>query len=110
MIETLTKTKDKTLSFLLEKSVSFYIKEFGEIISFELNSINRSIYLKIDLKGELEHIELEVIDYKILEEGYITFKEIKSSREWINILASAHLNSLKIEIPKEYIKYLKVIL
>ena len=37
-------------------------------------------------------------------------KDVKTSREWINILIEEHLKNQKIKVPPEHVKYVDMVL
>jgi len=106
--------KNNTISIVVKKTCNFYIKEFGEMLKFDLDSQNKKIYLDLMLKGEQESLKVEIKDYEIIEENdkaYITFQSVVTSREWINTIVETFLkDDKKVEIPKQYVKLLGVVI
>ena len=107
-------TKDKSISFVVEKTANYYIKDYGKMLNFKLDSENKKVFLEIMLKGEAESLKVEIKDYLIIEkEGkeFLKFTEIDTSREWINVILETFVKDKfnEIEIPKEYSKLLKMV-
>lgn len=106
--------KDNALSLAITKTCNYYIKEFGEMLKFDLDSQNKKIYLDLMLKGEQESLKVEIKDYEIIvdnDKAYITFKSVVTSREWINTVVETFLkDNKKVEIPKQYVKLLGVVI
>ena len=108
----LASLKDKTVSFALKQTVNFKIKEFGEMLNLNLDSQNKTIKLELMLLGEKEPLNVQVETYEISEEDgkfYLIAKDVKTSREWINIIAKNHLENQKFEIPQNIAKTIKII-
>lgn len=104
--------KDKGVSVAVKKAINYKIKEFGEILNFNLDSKTKTIELEIMLEDEHEPLHVKVNSYSINEEDGIYFlvaKDIETSRAWINTMASQYLSGQKFKIPAEYAKMLKVV-
>ena len=104
--------KDKAISATVKTAINLKIKEFGEMLNLKLNSQNKTIELKLILLGEKEPLYVRVGNYDISNEGekyYLMTKDIKTSKEWINIVAKNYLENQKFEIPKNIAKTIKII-
>lgn len=81
--------KDKGSSYLFKKYASSQIKDFGEMLNIQIDSQNKNISLDVLLKGEIESINVKIEKYEVVRKddtAYIKFKDIKASREWIEVL------------------------
>jgi len=106
------KLKDRTLSQCVSLAVNTKIKRFGKMLTFTLDSQNKTIELEILLKGEKEPLHLIVHRYEIIEESgryFLIAERIVTSREWINIVAENYLKGQRFEIPEQYAKMLKMV-
>ena len=106
------KMKDKALSKGLVMAVNHKIKEFGEMLKFNLDSKSKTIELEIMLDGEKEPLHVKVNSYELTEENgksFLVAKDVVTSRAWINTVASQYLSGQKFEIPDEYAKMLKLV-
>lgn len=105
--------KDKTISFGFRKIINLYLKKIGsEMLSFNIDSHNKKIFLDVMLKGEVESLKVEIKNYKIsIENGksFIECEEIITSREWINAILELYVKNEKFEIPKEYARLLGIV-
>ena len=72
-----------------------------------LNIDNGKIEFEILLKGEEIPLKVEIKSFEI-ENGYILLKEIKTSKEWLNVVAENFLENRKIKIDKKIAKVLKL--
>jgi len=107
------KLKDKALSKSLEVAINLKIKEYGKMLKLNLNSQEKTIELEVMLKGEKEPLKVYVNEYVVSEEDgkyYLFAKDIKTSREWINIVAENYLKGEKIEIPEKIAKTLQILI
>lgn len=81
--------KDKGSSYLFKKYANSQIKDFGEMLNIQIDSQNKNISLDVLLKGEIESINVKIEKYEVVRKddtAYIKFKDIKASREWIEVL------------------------
>jgi len=104
--------KDKAISAIVKTVINLKIKEVGKMLRLNLDSQNKKIELELMLLGEKEPLYVEVGSYEISEEEgryFLIVKDIKTSREWINIVAKNYLENQKFEIPENVAKTLKII-
>ena len=104
--------KDKGLSVAVQTAINYKIKEFGEMIKFNLDSKTKTIELEIMLDGEKEPLNVKVNSYKLTQEDdkyYLVANDIVTSRAWINTVASQYLSGQKFQIPAEYAQMLKLV-
>jgi hypothetical protein len=106
MVSILKKQKDKIISKALQTFVNFAITDYGKLINFDINSKDKTIFLKVSLKGENEVLNIAFTNYSIVAEHkntYFRFDSIWTSREWMNILFDKKLSDIfednKIKIP-----------
>jgi hypothetical protein len=106
MVSILKKQKDKIISKALQSFVNFLITDYGKLIDFGINSNDKTIFLKVSLKGEKEVLNIDFSNYSIVTEHkntYFQFDSIRTSREWMNILFDKKLSDIfkenKIQIP-----------
>lgn len=106
------KLKDAGLSKGAQIAINNQMKEYGKVLRLNLDSQTKSIELEVELKGENAPLKVEIDRYSIEEVGeeyFLTLNGVRTSREWINILASSYLEGKRFEIPAEYAKVIKVI-
>ncbi len=105
--------KDKALAKSVEVAINLKIKEYGEMLKLNLDSKNKTIEFEIMLKGEKEPLTVFVNNYEISEENgkyFLYAKDIKTSREWINVVAENYLKGEKIELPEKIAKTLQILI
>lgn len=107
------KLKDKTISAGISVAFDYKIKEFGEVLKFNLDSKNKTIELEVMLDGEREPLSVHIDNYELQEidgKCYLVVQNLTTSRKWINVVASQYLNGQKIEVPQEYAKMLELVI
>lgn len=98
--------KDAVITKAIRMFVESWIKEYGELKEFETKTSKKTIFFTILLYGEDELTECTINGIRLGhdEEGaFIKFRDINTSKEWINILFAKYLpyylEDNKIEIP-----------
>jgi len=105
--------KDVALAQGAKMAINNQIKEYGEMLKLNLDSENKSIEMEVMLDGEKESLKVHVKKYTLLQEGdkhFLKIEGVKTSRAWINTVASSYLEGKTFEIPAEYAKMLKVVI
>lgn len=106
------KMKDRAVSKGVAVALNYKMKEFGEMLKFDLDSKRKTIEVSIILKGEKEPLDIKVNSYELMiedEKHYLVANDIVTSREWINTVASQYLSGQRFEIPAEYAKMLQLV-
>ncbi|MBW1727926.1 MAG: hypothetical protein JRF31_10600 [Deltaproteobacteria bacterium] len=106
MTSIFNKKKDKIISKALQLVANILINDYGKLVEFVVNSKDKTIFLKVLLKGEKEALKINFLNYSIVTEcqnTYFQFDSIKTSREWINVFCNKKLPDIlkknKIQIP-----------
>jgi len=113
MFNLLNKGKDVALSATIRKLLNMKIEKFGHVSKLELDSTLKTMFLEVALRGEVELLEIQVEKYSIEEENnkfYLQIHELKTSREWLNIVILEYLENQKIELPSQHIKLIKAVI
>jgi len=99
----------KTKDWLSEKTVPHVLNEtllrdYGEIISLEIDSGEKTLHADVLLRGEKEPIRIEIQRYEISrQEDRTCFiaRKIETSRAWITTLAQQQLIGRPIPLPPQ---------
>lgn len=104
---------DRSVGFpLIRRAVNGHIKEYGEVIKLNIDNDRSVAELAIDLKGELETLELNV-KYEVERQGsesMIIVNEAHASKQWIDALLSKYAIGRKIPIHAEFAELLEDVL
>jgi hypothetical protein len=110
---TLTEIKDNIVSFSAEKFLKIPFKRYGEMLDFNINSEDKIITIKVQLKGETDPLLVKVNDYEYTEDSgspYLIVKKISISKEWMNLAANDFIVGKKLPVPKKYLDIIKMVL
>jgi len=64
-------------------------KHYGNMTHINIDSQKRSLDIELDLKGEATPLQINIKNYRLIDESgetYIELSDITTSREWINAL------------------------
>ena len=89
---------------ILKPKINEFIGEFGEVVSLQIDIVKKNIIGQVMLKGESEPLDFKIKGLKLIEKDgnfFITYRKIKTSKEWINILANKYAPK-EILIPPKY--------
>lgn len=89
---------------ILRPKINEFIGEFGEVVSLQIDIVKKNIIGQVMLKGENEPLDFKIKGLKLIEKDenfFITYRKIKTSKEWINILANKYAPK-EILIPPKY--------
>jgi hypothetical protein len=98
--------KDKLMSVVLRTVINNVIRDLGSLSQLSIDTINKGITVVVNLKGEVQPIEFNVFRYEIIHDDdkfFLSFKEVRASREWINILIDKYLTIRRIELPNSVV-------
>src|SRR5215472_16554029 len=98
----LHRSKDATLAFTARVVINRRLNSIGEMTELSIDTKKKRIQVRLDLVGEKEPIEVEVLRYNLKKEGettYITTEEATASREWLSLALREFIVGQDIAIP-----------
>lgn len=112
--ETLISGKDSTHSIIIKKGMNLFIKKFGEIQDFSIDSLTKSIKISVNLKGEDSEIEININSYKFFKNDddvyYIEIFEVSVNRYWIDEIMQLFVINKQFPIPNQLVVPLKILM
>jgi len=103
--------KDAALSHAAKPLINQYIKEYGHMLKFHLDSTQKTLEMSVLLDGEKEPIDIRIDRYVLREEQgryFISLEGIHTSRAWIDTVAAEMLNGKTFEVPSRYAKLIQM--
>lgn len=102
--QALNNAKDLLLSKGAKSHLSKLIERYGSVLDLQLNTVNRSLLLTLQLKGEETPIEIRVHEYTLATgEGksvlLIDGSKIDTSREWLTELIHDRVGQKRLVVP-----------
>src|SRR6478672_7361596 len=82
------RSKDATLAFTARVAINTKLRSIGQMTELSIDTKNKRVCVRLELLGEKELIDVEILRYSLKEKGettYITIEEVTSSREWLTV-------------------------
>ena len=83
------------------------------MVQFKLDSERKTIEMEVMLKGEAEPLYVKIGRYAWVNEGnkaYIQMHDIRTSREWIDLVAREYVEGRRFEVPENIAKLAGVLI
>jgi len=96
--------KDTTNSAVFKTAINPFIRKYGQILAFKIDSRNKAFLFEIELKGETKPIRVEIDKYEFIQKDDKSFVKIHSmhaSRYWMDTMMELMLLEKEFELPKE---------
>jgi len=108
----LHRSKDATLAFTARVAINRRLNSIGEMTELSIDTKKKRIRIQLDLVGEREPIEVEILQYNLKKEGrtaHITIEEATASREWLTLALREFIVGQEITIPPKAAALLKLL-
>ena len=76
------------MAFAVRFATNTKLRSIGEMTELSIDTKTKRVRVRLELLGEKEPIEVEILRYTLKEKGettYITIEEATSSREWLTV-------------------------
>ena len=86
--DVLHRSKDAALAFSVRVATNTKLRSIGEMTELSIDTKTKRVRVRLELLGEKEPVEVEIVRYTLKEKGettYITIEEATSSREWLTV-------------------------
>ncbi len=96
--------KDTTNSAVFKAAINPFIRKYGQILAFKIDSKDKAFLFEIELKGEAKPIRIEIDKYEFIQRENTSFVKIHSihaSRYWMDTMMELMLLEKEFELPKE---------
>jgi hypothetical protein len=98
----LHRSKDATLALAARVAINRRLNSIGHMTELSIDTKNKRIRILLDLIGEKEPIEVEILRYNLKTKGetaQITIEEVTASREWLTVALREFMVGQDITIP-----------
>ena len=105
--QALNNAKDVLLAKGARAHLNKLIERYGTVLDLQLNTVNRSLSLKFQLRGEAAPVLIHVREYTLSTvEGksllMIDGRKVETSREWLTELIRDHVGQKPFVIPHKF--------
>ena len=108
----LHRSKDATLAFTARVAINKRLNSIGEMTELSIDTKKKRIRVRLELVGEKEPIEVEILRYHLKTKGeaaHITIEEANASREWLRVALREFVVGQDITIPAKAAALLKLL-
>ena len=110
--DVLHRSKDTTLAFAVRLAANAKLRSIGEMTELSIDTKTKRVRVRLELLGEKEPIDVEILRYTLKEKGkttYITIEEATSSREWLTLALREFVVGQDLAIPAKAGAVLKLL-
>jgi hypothetical protein len=110
--DVLHRSKDATLAFTARVAINRKLRSIGEMTALYVDTKNKRVRVRLELLGEKEPIDVEILRYSLKEKGevtHITIEEVTSSREWLTVALREFVVGQDLAIPAKAGAVLKLL-
>ena len=100
------------MAFTVRRATNAKLRSIGEMTELSIDTKTKRVRVRLELLGENEPIEVEVLRYSLKEKGettYITIEEAISSREWLTVALREFIIGQDLAIPAKAGAILKLL-
>ena len=110
--DVLHRSKDATLAFTTRVAINAKLRSIGEMTELLIDTKAKKVCLRLELLGEKEPIDVEILRYSLKEKAgttHITIEEVTSSREWLTVALREFVVGQDFPIPAKAAAVLKLL-
>ena len=100
------------MAFSVRRATNAKLRSIGEMTELSIDTKTKRVRVRLELLGEREPIDVEVLRYSLKEKGdttYITIEEAISSREWLTVALREFIIGQDLAIPAKAGAILKLL-
>ena len=100
------------MAFTARVAINAKLRSFGEMTELHIDTQNKRVRVRLELLGETEPIDVDILRYSLKEEGEttcITIEEVTSSREWLTVALCEFVVGQDLAIPAKAAAVLKLL-
>ena len=98
----LRRSKDATLGFTTRLAINTKLRGIGEMTELSIDTKKKRVRVRLELVGEKEPIDVEIIRYSLKVKGestHITIEEATSSRQWLTVALREFIVGQDLAVP-----------
>jgi hypothetical protein len=100
------------LAFTARVAINRKLRSIGEMTELSIDTKNKRVRVRLELLGETEPIDVEILRYSLKAKGettHITIEEVSSSREWLTVALREFVVGQDLAIPAKAAVLLKLL-
>ena len=100
------------MAFAARVAINTKLRSIGQMTEISIDTKNKRVRVRLELLGEKEPIDVEILRYSLKEKGEatcITIEEATSSREWLTVALREFVVGQDLTIPAKAGAVLKLL-
>jgi hypothetical protein len=100
------------LAFTVRLAVNAQLRSIGEMTELSIDTKKRRVRVRLELVGEKEPIEIEILRYNVKSKGettHISIEEATASREWLAVALREFIVGQDLTVPAKAGALLKLL-
>ena len=100
------------MAFTTRVAINTKLRSIGQMTELSIDTKKKLIRVRLELLGENEPIDVEILRYSLKEKGEttcITIEEVASSREWLTVALREFVVGQDLAIPAKAAAALKLL-
>ena len=100
------------MAFTARVAINKKLRSIGQMTELSIDTKKKLIRVRLELLGENEPIDVEILRYGLKEKGettYLTIEEVTSSREWLTVALREFVVGQDLAIPAKAAAVLKLL-
>ena len=105
-------SKDAAAAFTARIAINTKLRSIGQMTELSIDTQSKRVRVRLELLGENEPIDVEILRYCLKEKGgntCITIEEMTSSREWLTVALREFVVGQDLAIPAKAAAVLKLL-
>ena len=105
-------SKDAAAAFTARIAINTKLRSIGQMTELSIDTQNKRVRVRLELMGENEPIDVEILRYSLKEKSEntcITIEEVTSSREWLTVALREFVVGQDLAIPAKAAAVLKLL-
>ena len=101
------------MAFTARVAINIKLRTIGQMTELSIDTKNKRVRVRLELLGEKEPIDVEILRYSLKEKGKttcITIEEVTSSREWLTVALREFVVGQDLAIPAKAGAVLKLLM
>gem|GEM_PF-2530694 len=111
--DTIISGKDMANSTVIKNGINVFLRKYGEIKEFKIDSKSQSVTLDIYLKGESSDVVVDIKNYDFFKKDdsyFLKVYEISANRYWIDSILKVFAKDREFPVPAELVLPLKILM
>jgi hypothetical protein len=106
------RSKDATIGFAARVAINSKLRGIGEMTELSIDTKNKKVWVRLELAGEVEPIEIEITSYRLRSNdggAQLTIEAATASRQWMDVALQQFVVGQTFPVPAKAEALLKLL-